>query len=304
MMGREHVFSGAWTGAKTAYVLNELPMVTLTPGAMVAFALVSAGAAALNDLDHPQSSASRVLGPVSGLLSDLVQAYARAMYLVTRGPGDPRSRGAHRGATHAIPMLPLPCGVMAVLPHLASRVYPWAGAIMVGAIVGLCVIVAADRMGSRLVAVGLIVAVTGLGVSAGSDLGAALVSAAPWVALAVLVGTITHVLGDLITEYGVPVWAPLHRTNPGTSRERRWVRVQLPSWLAFKTGGWFERIVMFPLLVWLAVTAMPRVWPMVRGVAPELAFGLTVAGFTAIGLIVLALLVAMMRRPERQGILR
>lgn len=252
MLGRSHVVSGWCTGAATGQLFG------LPPTAVVGFGCVAAGASALNDLDHPQSSASRVLGPLSGLLSWLVQAYARMMYAATRGPGDPRARGAHRGATHAIPLLPLPCAVLAALPWLLTPIHPWAGAGVVAAVMALCLIVAADRMGHRLVALGLVLAAGGLGASV-DDPRTALLAAAPWIALAVLVGTITHVLGDAITEYGVPVWAPLYRTNPGTGRERRWVRVKLPSWLAFRTGGWFELRVMFPLLVGCGVLAIPGI---------------------------------------------
>ncbi|MGH3933297.1 MAG: hypothetical protein ACRDTF_25350, partial [Pseudonocardiaceae bacterium] len=82
-----------------------------------------------------------------------------------------------------------------------------------------------------------------------------------------LIGTVTHVLGDLVTEAGLYAFAPLYRVRVGTDQERRWVRVALPKWLAFKTNGWFEQGVVFPALTVCAVLLVPGVWP----VAVELA---------------------------------
>lgn len=258
----------------------------MPPAAVIGFGCVGAGAAALNDLDHDHSSATRVLGPVSRLLAEMVQSYARWIYRCTRGPGDPRHRGAHRGATHSLPLLVLPCMVLAVLPWIASGiagtvasligwdgelVAHWAGPVAVGAVIGFCLLVAADRLGSRfLIAAGVVAGMAcswqfGIG-----DPAQALVSMAPWVALAVLVGTVTHVVGDLVTEYGLYALAPLYRVDVGTPRERRWVRMALPKWLAFKTGQWFENGVVFPLLVVVGVLVTPGVGSLLWLSAPWL----------------------------------
>ncbi|HEU0090169.1 MAG TPA: metal-dependent hydrolase [Pseudonocardiaceae bacterium] len=276
-MGRSHVASGWCSGVLAG---SALP---LPPAAVIGFGCVGAGAAALNDLDHDDSSATRALGRLSHLLADLVQAYARWVYRRTRGPGDPRHRGAHRGATHALPLLPLPCTVLAGLPWAASvigaavaalagwdgeLVSRWAGAGVVAAVIGFCLLVAADRLGSRfLVAAGMAAGVACSWQFGIEDPVQTLVLMAPWVALAVLVGTVTHVLGDLVTEHGLCALAPLYRVNAGTSQERRWVRVALPKWLAFKTGQWFEHRVVFPLLVVAAVLVTPGVWPLVVSAA-------------------------------------
>ncbi|MGH8919024.1 MAG: metal-dependent hydrolase, partial [Actinomycetes bacterium] len=231
-MGRSHVMSGWCSGALAGHLIG------LPPAGVVGFGCVTAGASALNDLDHDDSSASRVLGPVSGQLAEVVQAYARWVYRVTRGPGDPRRRGAHRGATHALPLLPLPCAVLALLPWLlavlgravgevagwdGAAVASWLGPVAVGMVIVFCVVVAVDRLGSRvLVAVGF--AAVGLSVGpdgVSRDWAAGLVSVAPWVALAVLIGMITHVLGDLVTEAGLYAFAPLYRVQVGTDDERR-----------------------------------------------------------------------------------
>lgn len=199
MLGRSHVLSGWCTGMLAG---AALPIPTV--GA-IGFATVAAGAAALNDLDHDDAAATRVLGPLSRILAEAVQAYARLLYRLTRGPGDPEQRGAHRGATHSIPLLLIPCGLLAVLPWIASKVGSsvaelagwdtvaaerWAGPVAVGVVIGFCLLVAADRLGSRFLAGAALLAVLfgALKLDVG-DPAHALASVAPWVALAVLVGT-------------------------------------------------------------------------------------------------------------------
>lgn len=273
-MGVSHVISGWCTGALTAGALG------LPDAAVVGFGCVTAGASALNDLDHDQASASRVLGPLSRLLAEAVQAYARVLYRITRGPGDPVTKGAHRGATHALPLLPIPFAVLLVLPWLASGsawavasvagwdeavAWRWGGPVAVAAVVGFCLLLALDRLGSRLlvgVGAGFAVGAWALpGAELLADPAAALVDLAPWVALAVLVGTVTHVLGDWVTEYGLYALAPLWREDAGTEDEKRWVRLALPKWAAFKTGKWFEKGVVFPVLVTAGLLVAPGAWP-------------------------------------------
>lgn len=244
----------------------------------IGFATVAAGAAALNDLDHDDAAATRVLGPLSRILAEVVQAYARLLYRLTRGPGDPEKRGAHRGATHSIPLLLIPCGLLAVLPWIASKMSGsvaelagwdtgsaerWTGPVAVGVVIGFCLLVAADRLGSRFLAGAALLAVLfgALKLDVG-DPAHALASVAPWVALAVLVGTVTHVLGDWITECGLYALAPLYRIGKGEERQH-WVRLALPKWAAFKTGGWFEHGVVFPLLILAGLAVTPGVWPLI-----------------------------------------
>lgn len=269
MMGRSHVISGWCTGV---LVGSRLP---IPAAAVIGFGCVGAGAAALNDLDHDDAAASRVLGPISRLLAETVQCYARWIYRRTRGQGDPEHRGAHRGATHALPLLPIPCAALWVMPWIVAAVARsvgklhtgwdpdlmarWAGATSVAMVIGFCLLLVADRLGSRVLigAAGLALLLGGAQTDIHDPAGL-LWSLAPWTALAVLVGTVTHVLGDLVTECGLYALAPFYRVGEGKDR-KHWVRIALPRWLAFKTGHWFENWVVFPLLAGSAVLVTPVV---------------------------------------------
>jgi hypothetical protein len=76
-----------------------------------------------------------------------------------------------------------------------------------------------------------------------------------WLGLAVGGGAAVHCLGDAITRAGVPfVW-------PIPIRGRCWWEIQLPSLLAFRAGGRFEYLALFPVLtaltLWLVVYTVP-----------------------------------------------
>lgn len=97
MMGRTHALTGWCAGLALA------PLVDLnTVAEAVVFAAATAGYALLPDLDHPSSRASRLLGPVTGLVSRALRAASSALYRATRGPRDERGSGTHRHMTHTL----------------------------------------------------------------------------------------------------------------------------------------------------------------------------------------------------------
>lgn len=74
----------------------------------------------------------------------------------------------------------------------------------------------------------------------------------PWEwGAAFALGWLTHIAGDAVTKGGCPLlW-------PAMISGRRWHRVRLPGWMAFRTGGWVERwIVRTVLLILAAVLAV------------------------------------------------
>lgn len=68
MMGRTHAATGAAAGALIA------PHIDASGVAMTALVAVSTGGyALLADLDHPNATASRLLGPITWLLSKMLR---------------------------------------------------------------------------------------------------------------------------------------------------------------------------------------------------------------------------------------
>lgn len=282
-MGKTHVAAGYPPGVLLASALGFPPI------AQIASGLVSSGAAALNDLDCKGASAARVLGPVSDALSWLVRRYADAIYGATRGEGDPADAGTHRKATHAIPVLLLvQTPLLLAMPYIMSAITRslaklrpelpaetighWAGAGFVAAVIGFCLLMVLDRLGSRFVASAAVLALVVSGASTGIDLtdpAGLLWAMSPWVALMVLAGTVCHVVFDEITEGGTPFAAPLF-TREGRGGTRRWVVIRLPEILAIETGKKAERFVVYPLCLLAAVLVTPVAGPWVLNVVSPL----------------------------------
>lgn len=85
MMGRTHAASGAAAFLALTPVLSWAGVDATTPTITVGM-VAAAGAAMLPDLDHPQATISRALGPITRILSAATEAVS----------------GGHRQATHSV----------------------------------------------------------------------------------------------------------------------------------------------------------------------------------------------------------
>ncbi|GAA1553364.1 metal-dependent hydrolase [Kribbella hippodromi] len=244
MMGRSHALSGWCAGLAVA------PLVGLTSVAeVVPFAAATAGYALLPDLDHPGASASRLLGPVTGLISGAIRAFSSVLYRLTKGPRDEDSTGKHRHATHTLVAAVL-LGMLAA--SLGDR-GKWA--VLAIAVTGL--VLAADALGDWIVLVVLAAAgwsVFGAalpGTGAADAVQAGLTQIGGWIGAAVALGMFVHCLGDSLTRSGCPWLWPL------PIRGETWYELRLPKPLRFSTGHWCERMVIVPLLTLGGVLLLP-----------------------------------------------
>jgi membrane-bound metal-dependent hydrolase YbcI (DUF457 family) len=174
MMGRSHVILGGvlWLG------LGEL-LGQGTHSQLAVGALVSAGAALLPDLDHPEATIAHTLGPITHVLARGVHALA----------------GGHRQATHSLVFVALVTGA-ALLLGLA----PWGG----GVVVFVCAALALRTVGPMRagVAGAVVAAVVTVVVTRTVPLGGW------WLAEAVGLGCLCHILADALTPEGVPLAWP------------------------------------------------------------------------------------------------
>ncbi|WP_410787633.1 metal-dependent hydrolase [Kribbella sp. C-35] len=246
MMGRSHALSGWCAGLAVA------PLVGLTSVAeVVPFAAATAGYALVPDLDHPGASASRLLGPVTRLVSAAVRAFSGVLYNVTKGPRDEDSTGKHRHATHTL-VAAILLGMLAA--SLGDR-GKWA--VLAVAVTGL--VLAADALGDWIVlavvaAAGWSIVGTGdalPGTAAADALQAGLSQIGGWIGAAVAVGMFVHCLGDSLTRSGCPWLWPL------PIRGETWYELRLPKPLRFSTGKWFEHMVIVPVLTIGGVLLLP-----------------------------------------------
>ncbi len=256
MMGRSHALSGlvTWLGGCA---------ITAAAGASVADhviatgAVVSAGFALLPDLDHPGSTVSRTLGPVTEALSGMVSRSAVMVRASSCRHCASRPFGGHRGLTHTA----AGSAFTGLLVTACATIWPRIAALIV---VGFGVWLAAHtalssrqraRIGDMVLpgrfrylskgthrfaaAVGSLL----LAVAAAFLLVDPAVTSWWWLGAAVAWGCTVHSLGDALTYSAVPLCWPVR------IRGCRWTAVGTPRWMRFRTGSRAETAVVVLLLL-------------------------------------------------------
>jgi membrane-bound metal-dependent hydrolase YbcI (DUF457 family) len=227
-LGHTHALSGLVTGTAVGLYASDLAPAKhghgllglghllpahLGPSQLALFAGLTAGAAVLPDIDHPDSSLAHCFGFLTKSFAWLIG----------------RVSGGHRHLTHAV----LGVAGFTVLAWLAVQHRQQIGG-EIGLGIFLALIIASGLYAMQVhghgadvlaIAAAVVLTVTGTGLSL--------------VALAVAVGCTTHVVGDMLTDQGCPLLYPLSDYHFGL----------LPGRLAFTTGTWPELWVLDPGLV-------------------------------------------------------
>lgn len=246
-----HALSGWCAGLAVAPLVGPDSTAEVVP-----FAVATAGYALLPDLDHPGATASRLLGPLTWLVSRVVRATSAALYAATKGPRDEDCSGQHRHASHTL-------AAAVLFGGLAAGAGAWGGgwAVLAVALVGL--ILAVDVLGDWLL---VVVAGAGLWWAAdnwdnwvpGGTVQAGLDQVGSWVGVAVATGMFVHCLGDSLTQSGCPwLW-------PIPIRGETWYEIRPPRLLRFRTGGRVEQLLVVPALAVAAVLLLPGAGPVVH----------------------------------------
>lgn len=247
MMGKTHAATGVCAGLALAPWVGAHTL----PAAVVV-ATVTAGAALLPDLDHPGARASRLLGPVTGLLSRLLRATSRWLYARTKGPRDERHNGEHRHLTHTL-LFAVLLGTLVAVGSAA-----WGVPFIVGTLVA-GTLLAVDALGDWLLPVAAVAGGLWLLPSGGDSLGE-LAGTSGWLGIAVGVGCIAHDLGDACTLSGVPLLAPFPISG------EVWYEIRLPRPFRLRTGSVVEKRWVFSFFAVLALLLLPGSWGFVSNI--------------------------------------
>src|SRR3954469_6878346 len=241
-MGRTHAASGWCVGLLVG------PLVVESVVQVVAFAVLTAGYALLPDLDHPHARASRLLGPLTGLLSYLLREASEALYARTKGPEDEDWDGGHRHMTHTLLFALLVGGLVSLVAWLVGAPAVWG-------VAGFGLLLAADALGSWLLTPLLIGGrLLAFSTWAGGDIIGTASNLEALAGLAVATGCLTHCLGDAFTLAGSPILFPLRIAG------ENWFELGPPYWMRFRTGGAFEGLVMFPVFTLAGALLTPGAW--------------------------------------------
>lgn len=227
-MGRTHVLmTGALATLSAQPLANIFLDRNMSAGEVVAFGAVTAGYGLLPDLDHPQATLARVLGPVTKVIATAVASVS----------------GGHRKGTHTIW-----AAILAVLgvTWVVSQDWRWAESAVTFASLFLVAMIL--RLGPKprtgpaeLTYAGIAAAGTAaivLFVPVGGD-------GLWWLPFAAGAGILGHILGDILTTEGVPILFPLFPKlvvkfpilgSTDSAREHGFAVVCSAAWLG---GAWF-----------------------------------------------------------------
>jgi membrane-bound metal-dependent hydrolase YbcI (DUF457 family) len=230
MLGKSHLIVGS-AGFLTLSqpILHLAGQPKLSVPELIAGTVVCAGAAMLPDIDHPNSTVTHSLGPVTGVLSNVVNKLA----------------GGHRMGTHSIPFA-IGMGLLATFglhywhsPLLALILCFFFISLAVGVLTEasavVCTVISAGVAGVIVMAVPM------------QKIGAS------WLAVAIVLGCVLHMLADLVTTEGIPLFWPISKK-----------KISMP--ICGHTGGTGENIAAFlagalTCYVFATVIVLPALFP-------------------------------------------
>ncbi len=218
-MGKTHWLTGLAAGICAAY-LNDVPIWDGVLGVALC-----TGAAILPDIDHPRSTISNMYGP-------LTRSFCWIMGKLT---------GGHRRGTHSVAGVGL-LGIVAQLGVENRHTIPGMVALSVIMILCLAGAVRIMKIPGWIDDVLPIPVVLGIVVLTPIRLDV--------IPVAVMLGCFIHILGDMVTPMGCPIYWPLAKKN---------VRFNL-----FKTNGFTERYIVTPLVIVIVIAEF--VWMFYSGV--------------------------------------
>jgi membrane-bound metal-dependent hydrolase YbcI (DUF457 family) len=250
VMGRTHATQGAAAGL----ALSELAGASVLLG--LGLAGIGAGAAVAADLDHANATATRSVGRITGVASAGIRAVSAAIYAKTKTRKDRSNKDGHRGITHTIPGALALGPIMASPVALATLIHPTAGVVATLALLWLLIVWSLRALPPHH--------------SKRRDHAtAAVLTAAAWfvfhdefgdwtpllLAATISMGTLVHIFGDGLTDYGVPLAFPF------IVKGERWRSLGMPEIFRFKAGKGVEKWLAFPLSVAVVAVLLLRLYP-------------------------------------------
>ena len=242
MMGSSHALSGAAVWLTGSLALSHFGGYQQTSMQLAVGAAVCAGGALLPDLDlsgrvttnQGGAIVARTFGVVSLFVAECVEKLSLGVYNLTRLRKDPDRDNGHRTLTHTLVFnVALGFGTAALCARFGKP------AVIAVLFVAFAMALRglfekwAERAGWLVVTL--------------ASLGAAYFvferlpggRGYPVLGLAIGVGGLVHVAGDMLTRHGCPVLWPIP-----TGRKRLWRCIGLPDRMVVKVGGVMERMVL------------------------------------------------------------
>lgn len=268
MMGPSHALSGAAVWLAGSWAIDQFAGYQQGPVAVAIGTAVCAGGALLPDLDmsgkvtrnQGGATVARTFGVLSLFVAEVIEKLSLAVYSLTRLRKDPDRDNGHRTLTHTLPFTVL---VGWGTTALCARFGKWAVIPILFLMLGLALRGLFHRWAER--AGWLIVT---LASAAAAYLAYAYLPpdrGYPLLGLAVGVGCLVHLLGDIVTSAGVPIFWPI------PTGRRMWRMVGVPNAVAVDVGGRVEVLLLRGLFIVVSLVAGAAL------LAPELVERVTIA---------------------------
>lgn len=186
-MGKTHTLMSATLGLAFAAPIAAAMHHSMPVASMFAFAGVTGGYGVLPDLDHPQATLARVLGPITRAIAGVIHTLS----------------GGHRKGTHTVwfaaLMVVASTALVAAFGKDAALPIAFIGFYLTAMILRL-----APRTGSQTAELVYLI-------EAGAATAACyfVLGDMWWLPYAVGGGVVGHILGDILTVEGVPIFFPL-----------------------------------------------------------------------------------------------
>lgn len=260
MMGPSHALSGAAVGLTASAVYSYTTSTPPSIPVLIMVTVIVAGGALGPDFDSYGSTVVKSFGIFGRLFYYLVNAVSVVIYNATKTSHEDMKNNGHRTLLHT-GISALVVGGLASLATLSTgtltlwdHTYTWGqfnGLIIMGiflnlALAGLFEPVRAVR---KKVGPYIMMLASVMFTFAFAYVVPEANNTYAWLGLAVGGGWFVHLLGDLITKMGVPLFWPLKLHG------KRWYDVSLPTFMRIKAGGKFENVILVPLFTVVVIGA-------------------------------------------------
>lgn len=253
MMGPSHALSGAAAWLSGSLALEHLDLFHQTPLQLAVGTAMCAGGALLPDMDlsgkvttnQGGATVAHTFGVVSLFWAECLEKISLGVYNLTRRGGDPRRHNGHRTFTHTLIFnVALGAGTIA----LCARFGKWAvvGVLFVTFAMALRGLFETWAKRAGWIVVTLAAAAAAWGVHQTLPGGRGY----PALGVAIGVGGIVHLLGDLLTDRGCPLFWPIP-----IKKRKLWHCVGVPDALAVKVGGKVEVLALRTTFAAIAIIA-------------------------------------------------
>lgn len=253
MLGPSHALSGAAAWLAASYTASEIVHYHQTPVQIAVGTAICAGGALIPDLDmsgrvltdQGGATVAHTFGVVSLFAAECMEKLSLGIYDVTRTRRDPHRHNGHRTFTHTLVFnAALGYGVYEALTHWGKP------AVLVTLFLCFAFALRGLLPGWEKRAGFMICTAAAAGITWWAAASLPAHHAYPLLGAAVGAGGVVHLLGDMLTSHGCPIFWPVPIAG------KTWYDAGVPHATAVKVGGKVEVFVLRPLFFIAAVAAV------------------------------------------------